>query len=241
MINSNKEFVIKNRPCPYIENRLSDTKYLFLLSCSQKRCEDLTKNGYRRFGIIFLLPVCKTCQECVSVRIRVKDFEFSKSYKRILRKNQDVKLVVRRPLLSQEHLNLHKIYHAYKNQTKNWDCETIDILSYQESFIDGHNLYGYEFAYYLENKLIGVAITDLFDESLSANYSFYDPNFPKRSLGTFSILNQILYAKANGLDYVYLGYWVKQNASLKYKERFKPFEVLSQNAQGMPVWTNYEG
>jgi arginine-tRNA-protein transferase len=50
-----------------------------------------------------------------------------------------------------------------------------------------------------------------------------------RSLGTFMILDHIRAARAQGLPYVYLGYWVRGSDKMDYKIRFQPLEALGQN------------
>jgi len=60
----------------------------------------------------------------------------------------------------------------------------------------------------------------------SAVYSYFAPGMEKRSLGTFAVLWLIERARALGLPYVYLGYWVPESRKMAYKARFKPSEVL---------------
>jgi arginine-tRNA-protein transferase len=57
-------------------------------------------------------------------------------------------------------------------------------------------------------------------------YSFYDPEQQHRSLGTFMILDHLRRAKAMGLPYLYLGYWVEGSKKMAYKARFTPQERL---------------
>ena len=58
-------------------------------------------------------------------------------------------------------------------------------------------------------------------------YSFFDPEYGDRSLGTQMILDHIARANAMGLDYVYLGYWVPNSRKMDYKGRFLPQERLA--------------
>ena len=48
-------------------------------------------------------------------------------------------------------------------------------------------------------------------------------------LGNFIIMDHIMRARAAGLPYVYLGYWVKGSARMAYKTRYRPLEVLGPN------------
>jgi arginine-tRNA-protein transferase len=79
---------------------------------------------------------------------------------------------------------------------------------------------------------VGAVLVDMLDDGLSLIYSFYEPRFEKRSLGTFIILDSISRAQRMGLDYLYLGYWVKGSSKMDYKSRFLPQERLTPD-----VWT----
>ncbi len=57
-------------------------------------------------------------------------------------------------------------------------------------------------------------------------YSFFHPGETARSLGTQMILDHIAAARARGLKYVYLGYWVRGSDKMDYKSRFQPLEAL---------------
>ena len=74
--------------------------------------------------------------------------------------------------------------------------------------------------------LIACVLVDLLADGLSLVYSFYDPTMPRRSLGSFVILDHIAQALAGGHPYVYLGYWVAGSTKMDYKARFSPLEVL---------------
>ena len=58
-------------------------------------------------------------------------------------------------------------------------------------------------------------------------YSFFDTEDESRpGLGNFIIMDHILRARAAGLPYVYLGYWVKGSPRMAYKTRYQPLEAL---------------
>ena len=58
-------------------------------------------------------------------------------------------------------------------------------------------------------------------------YSFYDPDLPQRSLGTYMILDHVEFARSQGHPFVYLGYWIEGSRKMRYKNRFEPQERLT--------------
>jgi arginine-tRNA-protein transferase len=76
-------------------------------------------------------------------------------------------------------------------------------------------------------ELVGACLTDQQSDGVSMIYSFYNPDIEDRGgLGNFIIMDHILRAKAAGLPYVYLGYWVNGAARMQYKTRYRPLERL---------------
>jgi arginine-tRNA-protein transferase len=85
-------------------------------------------------------------------------------------------------------------------------------------------------------KLVGACLTDRQADGLSMIYSFYDAEHADRpGLGNFIIMDHFLRARAAGLPYVYLGYWVRGSKRMAYKARFGPVEKLA--AEG---WVRFE-
>ena len=81
--------------------------------------------------------------------------------------------------------------------------------------------------------MVAACLADRLGDGLSAVYSYFVPGMDKRSLGTFTILWLIERARALGLPYVYLGYWVPESRKMAYKARFRPAEILMGGAWRM--------
>ena len=74
-------------------------------------------------------------------------------------------------------------------------------------------------------RLLAVAVVDRLEQSLSAVYTFFDPDLPARSLGTYAILWEIEEARRLNLRWLYLGYWIRECPKMSYKGRFRPMEI----------------
>lgn len=242
ILNPDIEFLEENRSCSYFEDEVSDIRYRYIHSCSTNQYQNMLERGWRRFGKMHFVPECKNCNKCVSMRIDVKNYKFSKSEKRVISKNKNTKLYIRQPSVTMEHLNLYDKYHRFMNDKKDWPYSPIEPSDYIKSYVDGKEEYSKEFLYVKDDVLIGVALVDILPESISAIYCFYDHNYSDLSIGKFSILAQIKIAKELKIPYIYLGYWIKDHFSMGYKEAYTPFEVLENRASlsEIPIWKNLE-
>ena len=86
-----------------------------------------------------------------------------------------------------------------------------------------------------QDRLIGVAVTDLLPDALSAVYTFFDPDHQRRSPGVAAVLSQIELAKQLNLRWLYLGYWIPGCRKMSYKDEYRPIEVLTQGE-----WRRFE-
>ena len=238
-----REFIDKDSPCAYFDGKLTTTKYWQLDECSPKEYQGLLEHGWRRFGKLHFTPICEGCNECRSIRICIDEFNFSKSQKRVLKKNKNTKVIIQQPTCTEAHLELYNKYHKKMNEKKAWKFKPIEERHYIGSYVDGYSGFGYEFLYYVDDKLVGVALVDILSSAMSAIYCFYDHDYKDLSIGQFSVLTQIKIAKHHHIPYIYLGYWMKDHYSMGYKEKYQPFDVLKDMVTPVDkptVWYRYQ-
>ncbi len=220
------EFTTLETQCVYLPQERMQMRYKYIYNAPKSVASQLTVQGWRRFGHYFSRPACQACHACLSLRIDVNRFSFSRSARRTMQKNSHTTHRITTPQISDAHLALYEKYHLFKQKKEGWDYYPITQEGYEDLYLKGDPSYAREVSYYLHNRLIGVDLIDILEDGISAIYFYYDPDFSHLSLGRYSIYRQIEMAKEMGLAWIYLGYSVDSCKSLNYKLQFKPHQIL---------------
>lgn len=183
----------------------------------------LTEQGFRRSGQFVYRPHCPACSACIPVRIRVKDFNPNQQEKRILKRGQRLHVIEQTPRFTDEYYALYQEYITERHA--DGDMFPVSVNQF-DSFLAQPIEFARFFEFRLDGKLMALAVTDVLEDSLSAVYCFFDPKDKYFSLGRNAILWQIQHAQYLGLDYLYLGYWIKECRKMNYKSQYQPMEYL---------------
>jgi arginine-tRNA-protein transferase len=224
---SSTDFCMLDYECAYLPDKKVRMSYKHIEQATQSYNSALIHRGWRRFGSYYFHPICKGCNECKSLRINVSEFKLSKSQRKSIKRNKNTEIIIQKPSLTQAHLDLYNKYHAFKHQKDDWTHRNISPREYKENFVEGAHEFGKEVLYIQDGEIIGVDLIDILDDGISSIYFYYDPNFPKLSLGIYSLLYQVELAKVLELDWIYLGYWVDGCKAFAYKSNFQPQEILN--------------
>ena len=220
-------------PCPYLPRRDERKVFTHLIGKRAVSLNDtLTQSGFRRSQTIAYRPACEACRACVSVRVKSDEFAASKSFRRVLERNEDVRGAVMRTEPTSEQYALFRTYLDARHG--DGGMADMTVLDYSMMVEDSHvetRLVEYRVGVtsISSGRLIAVCLTDLLADGLSMVYSFYSPDEQGRSLGTYMILDHIERARKLGLSHLYLGYWVEGSKKMAYKARFLPQERLGMN------------
>ena len=212
-------------PCPDVAGRTERKVVTEIAGPGTEALHDrLSRAGFRRSHNIAYAPVCPSCQSCIPIRIPVATFQPGATLRRIARVNEGVEGFLMPPRATAEQFQLFQRYQQSRHG--GGDMATMSFYDYRAMVEDTPvETFLVEFRE-PDTRLISACLMDKLGDGLSAVYSYYAPGLEKRSLGTHAILWLISQAKAMGLPYVYLGYWVPESRKMAYKARFRPSEIL---------------
>jgi arginyl-tRNA--protein-N-Asp/Glu arginylyltransferase len=187
----------------------------------------LLADGWRHFGRHFYRYNFGVYQNelrrVLPLRIRVGDFQVSKSQRRTLRKNLELQTEISAIDITPE---IDELFHRHKERFKSGVPNSIyDFLAFEgESPTDCRSV-----TVRIEGKLAAVSFFDVGRDSLSSVYAMFDPDLADRRLGIFTMLKEIDYARELGKTFLYHGYAYEGESFYDYKKRFGALEIFDWN------------
>lgn len=208
--------------CGYLLNR--DEQVIFLLPgqpITPALYQQLMQHNFRRSASDVYRPHCQECQQCQSVRIPVAGFTPNRRQRRILAKAKRQQLHYHWQLARPAHdyFDLFSHYISHKHRDGSMYPPTMQQL---ESLLACRWMPVWALELYDQQQLVAVCVVDKLDNSLSAVYTFYHPEWQHYSLGLLAILWLIEQAQQLQKDFTYLGYYIADCEKMAYKGDFLP-------------------
>ncbi len=224
-------FITAPTPCPYLPGKFERKVFTHLIGVDSRNLNTmLSQGGFRRSQNIAYRPACDHCQACTSVRVPVKDFVLTKGFRRVLRKNANLVTEEVKARATSEHYSLFRGYIDTRHSEGGMaDMSVLDFAAMVDDTVADSRIVEYRFDESCENagELASAVLMDILGDGISMIYSFYEPSYEDRSLGTLMILDAITRAQGMGLPYLYLGYYVNGSRKMEYKARFVPQQRLT--------------
>ena len=207
--------------CPYLPDQ--QARMPLRMPIAPMSPEDVDRRlalGERRTGRFVYRTQCPACKACEPLRVPVARFAPTASQRRALRRNADeVRMEVGPPAFSAERLLLYNRHKSERGLSRG--DEPLGEASYR-GWLVSTCVDTQEIRYLVGERLIGVSILDIGRTSASSVYHYFDPDASRRSLGVYSVLAEIAWCAARGLEWYYLGLYVRDCSHLAYKASYWP-------------------
>ena len=187
----------------------------------------LNRRGFRRSHDFIYKPFCGGCKACKALRVQAKDFLPGRTQRRIYKTNDDLELKICPNEATDEQYDLFHAYvtrRHYAGGMSAMDRNDFKMMI-EESGVETSL---FEWRQKESSELLACCLVDSLDDGFSAVYSFFDPDYVKRSLGVYMILSLIEFTQKFGMPYVYLGFWVRGSEKMDYKSLYKPCQILEE-------------
>lgn len=213
--------VVQLEECPYLPGKTEKLRVARCPGLPNELHAELMHRGFRHSRDLFYTSECDGCDQCIPMRIDPLLFKPSKKQRHIFNKNSDVVLEVRFPELTEEISDIYRRYMQFQHPNS---IQTDPEKSLEALFVKLPS--SAEILYRLGSRIIGVTLADILPEkALSSVYHFFDPDFAKRSIGTFSMIAEIQLTALLHIPFFYPGLWVPDCPKMKYKALFRPHQL----------------
>lgn len=188
-----------------------------------RQLDALLAGGWRHFGTHFFRYNLgfyeREIRLVIPLRINLTSFSFSKSQRRIIGKNQDLRIVIRPAKITAEK---EALFEKHKQRFKEGIPESLcDFLASDAARVPCR---AKEVCVYENENLLAASFFDVGEQAISSVYAMFEPSETRRSLGIYTMLLEIEYARENAKSFYYQGYAYEGSSFYDYKKRFSGLE-----------------
>ncbi|HEV2668372.1 MAG TPA: GNAT family N-acetyltransferase, partial [Blastocatellia bacterium] len=149
------------------------------------------------------------------LRVDLSKFAPSRSQRRALTRNSDLRVVIRDTFIDEVKKEL--FYRHRERFKENVPDSIYDFLSEEPAVEPCRN---HEICLYDGDRLLAASFLDVGGQATSAVYAMFEPSESRRSLGVFTMLESIRYSRELGCKYYYPGYAYREPSVYDYKKNF---------------------
>jgi arginine-tRNA-protein transferase len=196
--------------------------------------DDYLARGWFRNGYVMaavqLVAMDADVFATVSVRARLRDFRFSKSLRRVKRRNDERFRVEVGPAVAGP--QRERLYELGEERYAGHMMDSVAEMIEAEPFADLFDTQ--EVAVYDGERLVAVSFFDRGRHSVASLLGLYDPAYKEQGLGIYTMLVEIEHALERGDRYYYPGFVTLGNPRLDYKRRLPQLQFLDGRGRWRP-------
>ncbi|MCB0507112.1 MAG: hypothetical protein KDD21_02315 [Bacteroidetes bacterium] len=196
-------------------------------SVSAEHLDNLLYSGYFRTGNYLmrtrLLYFNEEILNTLHIRFQLQNHQFSKRLRKLLKRNNEHFTFTIQPCaITLEKENLYK---AHRKRFKG--NASLSLTSYMSDNYELDVFNTMEINVYDKNKLVAFSFFDIGSKSIASIIGIFDQDYTAYSLGIYTMLLEIEYAKSKHFQYYYPGYVAYEPSQFNYKLRLSDnFEFL---------------
>ncbi|MEZ4799231.1 MAG: hypothetical protein R2809_05505 [Flavobacteriales bacterium] len=165
----------------------------------------------------------------VHIRLPLTGHEFSKSQRKVMRKvESQYRIEIDYPYICQQACDL---YNKSKHKYQSFIYPDFDDAM---SFVYRPKLSSFSVCVYDGDKLLAMSFFDMTKKSMASLICVYDLNYPELSLGYYTMLKEIEFAKKHKVKYYYPGYVMEDMKTFAYKFRIGECEMKNGSGRWLP-------
>ena len=201
----------------------SQEEYFLCWGAEAGRMDALWAEGWRHFGPVFFRyrrwHYEGRSLTITPLRLDLARFEPSRSQRRVLARNRDLRVEVRPTTLDAE---TRRMFEAHRRRFRTDVPDSLhDFLSHEPAEVPCRNE---TIRVYSAGRLVAAHFLDVGRTATSSVYSMFDPAESRRSLGVYTILLAVERSQRLGCLHYYPGYACREPSPYDYKKSFSGLE-----------------
>lgn len=157
----------------------------------------------------------------IILRINLAHFEISKSQRKCLRRNQDLRVLTKPIQITKSH---ERLFERHSDRLEN--NRPISLYGFFSRWSHLQPCTGLEFNVLNKDRHVATSYFHVGHNSMAGNYCIHEPEEGGRSLGTYTMLLEIEHAILTGKSYYYPGLVYDVPSEFDYKLNFNGLEYF---------------
>ncbi len=173
----------------------------------------------------------------VPIRVGLDDFKFSKSQRKLIRKNSQYEIKIQPLEITEEK---ERMYAEHKGRFQSPNSPTSLKNYFLEEGNEESPFETWELQILDGDKIAAISFMDLGKESICSILALFDPDYSKQSLGITTMLLEIEYAQSTNKSFYYPGYVLDEDSVFDYKKRLNNLYFFDWEDYTWQEWENFK-